>query len=250
MTTIDLQAEPYAEYAFEDPVTGVRGWLVVDTLVDDLAFGGFRFHPGVTAQEVRDLARCMTWKLACHGLPTGGAKAGLALDPRREDCLGILERFVAAVKEPLLSHVMLGKDMGASDQLIDQVYTCLKVPQMHTTRRRRGERNIPERLRELQGYCTHMTGRGVAVAAHAATGGLEDVRVGIQGFGLVGAGSAYRLSQMGADIVALADVNRTVQGSDMPLAELIEKGRTTRTVCTSLLNGRGISLEPELKSGV
>ena len=60
MTTIDLQAKPYAEYAFEDPVTGVQGWLVVDTLVDELAFGGFRFHPNVTAQEVHDLARSCT----------------------------------------------------------------------------------------------------------------------------------------------------------------------------------------------
>ena len=50
---------------------------------------------------------------------------------------------------------------------------------------------------------------------------------------------------MGARIVALADVNQTVQGSDMPLATLIEESRTTRAITTSLLEGDGISFEPE-----
>lgn len=61
---------------------GANAWLVVVDLRNELAFGGFRFHPAVSLELVSSLARTMTWKLAAHGLPVGGAKAGLAADPK------------------------------------------------------------------------------------------------------------------------------------------------------------------------
>ena len=54
------------------PDEGVRGWLVVDSLRNGIAFGGTRFAPDLTRDEVVLLARCMTWKPAAHGLPRGG----------------------------------------------------------------------------------------------------------------------------------------------------------------------------------
>ena len=146
-----LERAPQAEYSFVDPVTGSQGWLVVDTLVNGLSFGGFRFHVNVTEDEVRELARCMTRKLACHGLPTGGAKAGLAIDPTHPTSGSVISRFAAHVREPLLSHVMLGKDMGATDAMLDRVYDTLDVPQMHVTQAVHGLKKIPHRLRDLQG---------------------------------------------------------------------------------------------------
>ena len=58
-----------------------EGWLVIDTLRDGLAFGGTRFSPSVDEAEVKGLARAMTWKLAVHGQPVGGAKAGIRCRP-------------------------------------------------------------------------------------------------------------------------------------------------------------------------
>ena len=47
--------------------------------------GGIRFHPEVDNDEVRSLASMMTWKTAVAGVPFGGAKGGVNVDPRRSD---------------------------------------------------------------------------------------------------------------------------------------------------------------------
>ncbi|MDP6945952.1 MAG: hypothetical protein QF464_17510, partial [Myxococcota bacterium] len=100
--------------------------------------------------------------------------------------------------------VVLGKDMGATDEAIDTMYASLGFPQLNPM----GEGPV-DRLRDFAGYRTHMTGLGVAFAARAALGGdLTGARVVIQGAGLVGLGAAVRLGAMGAEIVAMSDVSR------------------------------------------
>ncbi len=44
--------------------------------------GGLRYHPAVDLDEVRSLASLMTWKTAVADLPYGGAKGGIAVDPK------------------------------------------------------------------------------------------------------------------------------------------------------------------------
>src|SRR5687768_10179261 len=62
--------------------------------------GGIRYHPDVTLDEVRALAMWMTWKCALVGLPYGGAKGGVAVDPHslslREN-EGLTRRFTTEI---------------------------------------------------------------------------------------------------------------------------------------------------------
>jgi glutamate dehydrogenase (NAD(P)+) len=225
-----------------DPETGLSGWLVVDTLSDGLAFGGCRFSASVTQSEVQGLARAMTWKLAAHGLPVGGAKAGIACDPNDPRLPRFMARFAQDTRPLLEKSVVLGKDMGATDALMDALYQHVGVPQL-TPVQERFEGGIPKTLRELTGYKPHMTGLGVAFATRAALGGQsQNVRIAIQGFGLVGAGSAYRLSEMEAHVVAISDVQggwKVEAGADLQVAA--QGARLTRTIPRETLPGTPMS---------
>ena len=60
-----------------DAALGMEGFLVVDNTTLGPGKGGIRMTPTVTEEEVRRLARAMTWKNAIAGIPFGGAKAGI-----------------------------------------------------------------------------------------------------------------------------------------------------------------------------
>lgn len=211
------RSRPIAVY--EAQSHGIAGWLVIDRSVDGLSFGGCRFAPGVTREEVTDLAHTMSWKLAAHGLPVGGAKAGLRCAPDHPDLPEALAEIANQWRTPLTQDVIIGKDMGASDALLNGLYEAIGVPQLHLSQMR--NRQCPARISELGGYVRHMTGRGAAWAAEAAEGTLDGKRLIIQGSGVVGIGTAIRASQMGALVVGISDQFGAVASSEgLPAAAL------------------------------
>jgi glutamate dehydrogenase (NAD(P)+) len=69
--------------------------------------GGLRYHPDVTADEVRALASWMTWKTAVVDVPFGGAKGGVACNPKqlsKTDLCRITRRFVSDPGDHLSPH--------------------------------------------------------------------------------------------------------------------------------------------------
>src|SRR5688500_1065821 len=59
-----------------------QGYRVQHNIARGPAKGGIGYHPGVTLDEVRALASWMTWKCATVGIPYGGGKGGVCVDPR------------------------------------------------------------------------------------------------------------------------------------------------------------------------
>lgn len=218
---------------------GVLAWLVIDRIKNGLAFGGFRFTDTVDFKQVSMLARTMSWKLAGHGLPVGGAKAGVSCRPDHPDINAILKDLASAWREPLSQHVILGKDMGASDALLDQLYTYLGKPQLHLVQANAPA--APSRIRDLSGYVRDMTGLGAVISADAAVGSLKGKRLLIQGAGIVGAGVAMRAKQHGALVVGISDVDRAIVCADgLPVAEKVLAARETgRPFDLSQLDGVG-----------
>ena len=66
---------------WHDQASGARGWFVIDRLVGGMCSGGIRMRPGVTVDEVTQLARTMSHKMAILDIPYGGAKSGIDWDP-------------------------------------------------------------------------------------------------------------------------------------------------------------------------
>jgi glutamate dehydrogenase (NADP+) len=83
--------------------------------------GGIRYHPGVTLEEVQALALWMTVKCAVIGIPYGGAKGGVAVDPKNLSPLE-LERLSRAYMRAMADFVGPDVDIPAPD-----VYTNARI---------------------------------------------------------------------------------------------------------------------------
>src|SRR5687767_15674925 len=96
------------------------GYRVHHNLVLGPGKGGLRYHPTVTLGEVRALAMWMTWKCALVGLPYGGAKGGVAVDPHslslREN-EGLTRRFTTEISPIIGPETDIpAPDMGTNAQ--------------------------------------------------------------------------------------------------------------------------------------
>ena len=195
----------------EDEESGFGAYLFVDASDKDISFGGTRIDASVTRGMVEELADNMSLKLAGHGSPLGGAKAGLRISPNDPNLKQHLARFAEECRELLTSTTIIGKDMGAQSWMLDEIYQTLDMPQLGIAQRLHDSSRCPDRLFELDGYIKNMTGLGVFWAIEQALGGeVRGARVIIQGFGVVGAGVAWHLGGAGARVVGVSDRDNAV----------------------------------------
>ncbi len=186
--------------------------------------GGIRFHPDVSAEECTSLAMAMTWKCALIDLPFGGAKGGVAVDPRR---LSTAEkrRLTRRFAEELRSFVGPTKDVPAPDIGTDAQTMAwfMDVYSMQVDEHSPGVvTGKPTNVGGIPGR-EEAPGRSTAVIAREALEyygqSLEDATVAVQGFGSVGANAARLLDEWGASVVAVSDVEGGLydpDGLDVP----------------------------------
>jgi glutamate dehydrogenase (NAD(P)+) len=231
--------EPFLRLTWTDPVTGRKGYVVIDRLVNGLAGGGTRMRAGVTLEEVERLARTMSLKNGAVNLPGGGAKGGLDCDPHDPEARPLLTRFIRAVRPLLETYWGTAEDMGTTQQLLDEVFVEVGMQSsVQATLNRSGDGAAA--LRRLVdglgvqvggiGLGDLVGGYGVAQAAAAAAGhqgrSIEGLRAAIQGFGAMGGSTARYLVEQGARVVALSDVRGTVTN---PAGLDVERLLATRT---------------------
>lgn len=211
---------------FSMGIGDIRGFVAIDATEDEacLGFGGLRIAPTVDEALVSALARCMTAKYRIHGLPIRGAKAGISATPSEGCRPEVAAAFARGASGVLSQQLIVGKDMGATDDFLDAVYDALGAPQLELARQQ-GFAGNPDRVRSLTGYRKHMTGLGVAWSTDAALrwrgGSAAGARVLVQGAGRVGLGSAVRLAELGARIVGISDRRLAVAHPDgLPIGAL------------------------------
>ncbi len=172
--------------------------------------GGIRYHPDVTLNEVRALAMWMTWKCAVVGLPYGGAKGGVVVNPKKLSLqeLEHLTRRYATEIEILMSPEgdIPAPDVGTTPQTMAWIMDTYSMHRGHSTPS--VVTGKPISIGGSQGRI-EATGRGVMISAREATRqlgmSLAGARVVVQGYGNVGSVAAYLLKSQGCTIVAASD---------------------------------------------
>jgi glutamate dehydrogenase (NADP+) len=172
--------------------------------------GGIRYHPGVTLEEVQALALWMTLKCAVVGLPYGGAKGGVAVDPKALSHLE-LERLSRAYMRAVADFVGPDTDIPAPDVYTNARIMGWMLDEYQTIRRVQAPGVITGKPVALGGSLgrEEATGRGafLVIQELARRRGLEPsrTRVAVQGFGNAGYHVARCLQEAGYRIVAVSD---------------------------------------------
>src|SRR6266545_3264371 len=269
----DLLATPKRELTVAVPVRRDDGRLEVFTgyrvhhnVTRGPAKGGMRYHPLVSLDEIRALAMWMTWKCAVVGIPFGGAKGGVVVDPATlsQDELERLTRRYAAELLPIIGPEkdIPAPDVNTDDQImawfmdtysVNQGYS---VPSVVTGK--------PLAIGGSEGR-TGATSLGVMYCLFMALRerGLEPsrVKVAIQGFGKAGASTvatfpgADRISNgellaLDVDVLVPAALEGVIRSDnvDTVRAGIIVEGANgpTTPAADKVLNDRGCLVVPDV----
>jgi glutamate dehydrogenase (NAD(P)+) len=223
--------EPRREFTVHFPVhmddgtvQVFTGYRVQHNLGRGPAKGGIRYHQDVTLDEVKALAMWMTWKCAIVGIPYGGGKGGVIVDPKQlsqKELEGLTRRFFTELE------VLVGpeKDIPAPDVntnaqimawMMDtySMHAGYTVPGVVTGK--------PISLGGSEGR-NEATARGtvfciIEAARHLGIE-LSKARVSVQGFGNAGSIAARLITDEGATVIAVSDSTGGIhdpKGLDIP----------------------------------
>jgi glutamate dehydrogenase (NAD(P)+) len=186
------------------------GYRVQHNLGRGPAKGGIRYHQDVTLDEVKALAMWMTWKCAVVGIPYGGGKGGVIVDPKKlsmKEVEALTRRFTTEIE------VLIGpeRDIPAPDvntnaQVMAWMMDTYSMHQGYTVPG--VVTGKPISLGGSEGR-NEATARGtvfcIVEAARHLKLNLKRVRVSIQGFGNAGSIAARLIAEEGATVVAVSD---------------------------------------------
>jgi glutamate dehydrogenase (NAD(P)+) len=195
----------------DDGSTAVfQGFRVQHHLTLGPTKGGTRFAPSVDIGEVAALAVWMSWKCALAGLPYGGAKGGVTVDPHalsRRELEGLSRRYMQEMIPFVGPHTdVMAPDMGTNEQVMAwfmdtySMYQGRTVTEIVTGKPVATGGTLGRR---------EATGRGVAYlverAMERAGVPMNGASAIVQGFGNVGAVAAALLAGRGVKVLGVSD---------------------------------------------
>lgn len=204
-----------------------EGYRVQHNLSRGPGKGGVRFHPQVNLEEVMALAAWMTIKCAAVGLPFGGAKGGIRVDPKKLSPKE-LERLTRRYTSEIGLLIGSDKDIPAPDVNTNAQTMAWMMDTYSMNVGATASGVVTGKPLELGGSLGRVkaTGRGVReIAAHAAARmgfQLRGAKVAIQGMGNVGGASAELFEQAGALVVAVQDHTGSISNpKGLPIERLL-----------------------------
>ena len=203
-----------------------QGYRVTHNIARGPSKGGIRYHPDVTLDEVKALSMWMTWKCALMNIPFGGAKGGIACDPKKLS-EGELQKLTRRYTSEIINEIGPEKDIPAPDvgtdgRVMAWIFDTYSMNKGHSVLGVVTGKplNIGGSLGRLEA-----TARGALYTMREAIRKQElpiaGLRIAIQGFGNVGSFLARFLHDDGAKVIAVSDSRGGVhnpEGIDIALA--------------------------------
>lgn len=192
-------------------VDTVFGYRVQHLLTMGPTKGGIRYDADVDLGETTALAMWMTWKCSIMGLPFGGAKGGVRINPRgfsEQELQRITRRYTSEIIDMIgPDRDIPAPDLGTNEQTMSWIMDTYSQQKGHAV-----PGVVTGKPIEIGGSLgrREATGRGVVTCVLESCRqlglALEGARVVVQGYGQVG-GTAARLSRdLGAKVVAVSDL--------------------------------------------
>jgi glutamate dehydrogenase (NADP+) len=181
--------------------------------------GGIRYHPDVELAEVKALAFWMTCKCAVAGLPFGGGKGGIIVNPKELSRME-LERLTRGYIEQIADFIGPETDIPAPDVYTNAMIMGWMMDEYSKIHRRRTPAVITGKPIPLGGSLGRddATGRGayycIKELEQKRGWKPEEVRVAVQGFGNAGQHVAHLLHADGYRVVAVSDSHGGIYSSD------------------------------------
>jgi glutamate dehydrogenase (NAD(P)+) len=212
-----------------------EGYRVTHNIARGPSKGGIRYHPDVVLDEVRALSMWMTWKCALMGIPFGGAKGGIACDPKTlsvRELEGMTRRYTSEIINEIGPEKDIpAPDVGTSPREMAWIFDTYSMNKGHSV------------LGVVTGKPLTIGGSLGRLEA-TARGGLfctldamerlglkpEDMKVVVQGFGNVGSYYALFMQQQGSTVIAVSDSGGGIynpKGIDIPAAIAHKQERGT-----------------------
>lgn len=233
--------------------------------------GGIRYHQNVSKEEVMALSTWMTWKCAVTGIPYGGGKGGIIVDPKQLSVTE-LERLSRAYARFLSDKVGAWLDVPAPDMNTTGQIMAWMVDEYQRVMMKKGllledplaaYTGKPLDLGGSQGR-DEATGLGGVLVLEKLAEKLgwkrkKDVTIAVQGFGNVGYWFAKHADARGYRVVAVSDSKGGVYvpeglNPEKTLECKRDTGRVSECMCTDekcdIENGKKISNEELLELGV
>ena len=187
-----------------------EGYRVTHNIARGPSKGGIRYHPDVELDEVKALAMWMTWKCALMGSPFGGAKGGIAVNPKKLTP-GELQRMTRRYTSEIINEIGPEKDIPAPDvgtdgSVMAWIFDTYSMNKGHSVLGVVTGKplNIGGSLGRLEA-----TAHGVLYCIQEAIRKremrMEGLRVVVQGFGNVGSFLARFLAEQGAIVIGVSD---------------------------------------------
>jgi glutamate dehydrogenase (NAD(P)+) len=196
-------------------VETVCGYRVQHLMTMGPTKGGIRYHSGVNLGEITALSMWMTWKCALVGLPFGGGKGGVRIDPdslSQAELQRVTRRYTSEIIDVIgPERDIPGPDLGTDEQVMAWIMDTFSQQHGHTV-----PGVVTGKPLELGGSLgrKEATGRGVMTCVVEACRhlgmSLDGARVAVQGYGEVGRTAATIAAQNGACIVGISDVSAAI----------------------------------------